>query len=137
LLKKNQELQNFYQEWENNCPHAFYRVQQLVICTTSTVGYYCCLCGTFQRSKYKKITPPTFSHGPRSYIQNRRRKANPPMFPIRLPQIVPPAEINAPNFIGTVIESIYDDGANEKSEEEHYPIPPEHQAEVEGKKRST
>lgn len=125
LSKKEQEICDFYRDWKLNCPHAFYRVQRLQICTFFTVGYYCCLCGKYQRAQYPQTTLSRY-HGARdTYIQaDSQKKARPPM--------EPPADINAPNFIGTVVESVYAN-ADGKDEEDHYPIPPEYQAEVDRK----
>lgn len=119
FAEKEQEIQEFYQNWKSNCPHAFYRVQRVIVCTTVTKGYYCCLCGTYQPAQYPPSPSP---RRPRNYIEKCRQKAKPP--------VQPHADINAPNFIGTVIESVYADG---KSQEERYPIPPEYQAMVDSK----
>lgn len=121
ISKKEEEIKNFYQEWQNNCHHVFYRLQRLVVSvnwTYSTIGYHCCLCGKFQEAKYKKVIP----HSRRQ--QNEfPRKISPTSLDI--PDVT---EIDAPNFIGTVKSSILS-----KEEENPYPIPPEYQAEVDGK----
>ncbi len=132
LAKKKQEIQKFHQEWKNNCPHAFYRIQQLVVYTTYTTGYYCCLCGTYQHAQYPKATSSVPSRYSRDYTHKRQRNASLSKSPIRPPQITPIAEINAPNFIGTVIESVY--ASRDSKEESPYPIPPKYQAKVSSKK---
>ena len=117
--KKEQEIHNFYQEWQDTCPHAFYRVQHLDIIPI-TVGYRCCLCGEYQNAQYPPTAPTRPLRSPINYIEymeRRRRKARPPM--------KPPSDINAPNFIGTVIDGPFVVPS--------YPIPPEYQAQVDSK----
>lgn len=130
--KKRCEISEFREEWEKNCEHVFYRVQ-LVAITPYTVGYHCCLCGTFEKLQSSSNTEHRQSsknYGRRKYFRTSSRTVE--YREVRKPNLPPPPK-ETRNFIGTVTESGF---ANKepRAKEERFPIPPEYQAEVASKR---
>lgn len=130
IEEKENEILAFRKDWQNSCSHAFYRIQWLAFTEWITEGYYCCLCGKYEKRKSPEqtlpdMTPPSYyramiHHG--YNIRERQRGRSRPI-PKHLPE--------THDYIGTVKRSIYNDSSD--NDEERYPIPPEFQAEVQKK----
>lgn len=120
--EKIKEINKYEGDWKKGCEHVFYRIQEMSVIPI-TMGYHCCLCGTYEELQCADNTKRSTSSMMNSRFPHRRFPRK--VIPYQTVHPISPKETH--EFIGTVITSPYDDGL---TDEERYPIPSEYQAEV-------